>query len=892
MQTRAHTLDEATPGTPALGGTASRADFWIRVLVFRAVMGVLLASAFALLPQFGPNRGWYAVAIASTSAMQNAALFRFVRRTGTLPSAVAWSDYLFGAVVGVIVPSVFPWVMIILTSTTALIVIGFQRRLIYRLVTVSAVPYLLIGLRFTPSGWIPAYAIFILCSYATVYIIGYITQEERSLRDRYSTLVEQLDMIVWESVGTSRDSVVYVNEQVQNLLGHSQQDWLAPGFWESLVHDEDRAVIEVSKSQFDAGSSHDIEYRIRNSDGEYLWVLELIRVILDNDGQATGARGVIIDIAERKGAEEQIRQFGKFMAEIPLALSILHLDDPGDLSSFRYLAANRRACQDAEATLEELMAWRPTSTRFESPKRGVLDAFAEVIRTGRDFETRDFERLGHDGLPHFFRIRATPLGHGSIGVCAEDVTEQIAASENLRFQAMHDSLTGLPNRALLHDRLTQALAASHRSGGQIALMFMDLNQFKEVNDALGHHHGDRLLIELGRRLGEVVRSCDTVARLGGDEFAVLLSVDVTTEGALATARRIARRFEEPVEIDGVTLQSNVSVGIAFAPEHGTDAEILTQRADVAMYKAKRSGAGVALYSPEQDHSSLRRLTILSDLKRAVADDQLVVHYQPRIDLATGDIIDVEALVRWQHPVHGLLPPAEFIELAEVSGVIQQLTTCVMNRSVSDIGRLVHDGYDIGVAVNLSVRNLYDPTLLDTMALALMRSGIASSRLRVELTESELMDDPALAMDVLSQMRSHGIEISVDDFGTGYSSLSYLRNLPISEIKIDKSFVSDLDHGDSTLVRSIIELGHNLGLRVVAEGVESGPVMRELADLHCDTAQGYFISRPLAFDDLVSFLDRDGDHYRSWTRATAVGPNPLGRADNGPGAKWEPRVTDR
>ena len=443
------------------------------------------------------------------------------------------------------------------------------------------------------------------------------------------------------------------------------------------------------------------------------------------------------------------------------------------------------------------------------------------------------------------------------------MTDQHRAALGLRHQALHDSLTGLPNRALLHERLAAALDAAEQTGNAVALLFMDLNQFKEVNDALGHHHGDRLLMELGKRLGAIVGADDTAARLGGDEFAVVLSTGVTTRSAMDTAQRIARSFDEPVEIDGITLQTNVSIGIAMSPEHGTDAETLRQRADVAMYKAKTTGVGVSLYSPESDHSSVRRLTLLSDLKRAGDDGQFVVHYQPRIDLATGDVIDVEALVRWEHPELGLLPPAEFIELAEVSGAIQQLTTFVMTAATMEMDALANSGHVLGVAVNLSVRNLYDPLLLNTIASSLAASGLEPERLRVEITESELMDDPALAMDVLSQIRAQGIEVSVDDFGTGYSSLAYLRDLPISEIKIDKSFVADLNLGDATLVRSIIDLGHNLNLRVVAEGVESGPVLRQLADFRCDTAQGYFISKPVPLAELIVLLNRNGDHYRGW-----------------------------
>jgi len=863
---------EPNIGTPRLGGVDVRERFWMRVLYSRYLSATGLCVTLALLPQFGDHRIWFATAFAVMSAIQNTVLFRIVRRTGSLPRAVAASDYGFGAIVGIALPAIYPWVLLILATTISLIVIGFPRRFSYQLLGVMALPYLAIGVWQNPDGWIPAYAIWLICSLSTVLIIGLVADEERSLRTRYTDLSDQLDMVVWES-GPRRDLITYVNDQVPSLLGYDAATFSSPGFRESVLHPGDTEVLERGRAEFEAGASHALEYRVRCADGSTKWVLELVHVTPGLDGRAMTARGVMLDVTTRKEAEQQVRQLGEFVADIPVALQILRMDDLSDLRSFRILAANQAAAEQAGIPLDRLLSWRPKgdgSTRLDPE---MLKAFAHVIRTGEPLEIPEHERTNNAGQAKRFRIQATPLTDQAIGISIEDVTIRSAAATALRHQALHDSLTALPNRALLHDRLQTALLAAERSGSHVALMFMDLNQFKEVNDALGHHHGDMLLIELGKRLHASVRTCDTVARLGGDEFAVLLTVDVSSQGALDTARRIIANFSEPVVIDGVSLQTGVSIGIALSPDHGTEAELLTQRADVAMYKAKTSGAGVMLYSPEHDRSSVRRLTLLSDLRRAIEDEQLTVFYQPRIDLATGHVIDVEALVRWNHPIHGLLPPADFIELAEVSGSIQALTANVMRTATSEIGGLIAAGFDLGVAVNLSVRNLYDPTLLDVFSTALAESRLDPNRLRVELTESELMDDPALAMEVLGQIRSRGIEISVDDFGTGYSSLAYLRDLPISEIKIDRSFVADLVRGDSTLVRSIIDLGHNLGLRVVAEGVESGPALRQLADFRCDSAQGYFISRPVSLAELVPFLRRDGDHYRGWTRAAAMGPDP-------------------
>jgi len=355
-----------------------------------------------------------------------------------------------------------------------------------------------------------------------------------------------------------------------------------------------------------------------------------------------------------------------------------------------------------------------------------------------------------------------------------------------------------------------------------------------------------------------LREADTVARLGGDEFAILLSTDATRSGATAVAEKIARVVERPVEIDDVSIQVGASIGIAFFPEHATDADGLARRADVAMYVAKRSNAAWAIYAPEDDRSSIRRLTLLGELRQAITANQLVLHHQPTIELSSGRVLRTEALLRWKHPQHGLMPPGEFMELAEMSGVIQPLTRWVLRESIRQVHKLTVDGEFLHVAVNISARNLYEPDLIDWLVNLLETENFPGERLTLEITESLLMDDPLLALGVLRRLKTFGISLSVDDFGTGYSSLSYLRDLPIDEIKIDQSFVASmaLPGGDDTIVRSVIDLGHNLGLAVVAEGVEDVETLVRLRDMGCDRAQGFLLSQPLPAEDLAGLLDTD------------------------------------
>ena len=422
-------------------------------------------------------------------------------------------------------------------------------------------------------------------------------------------------------------------------------------------------------------------------------------------------------------------------------------------------------------------------------------------------------------------------------------------------QALHDALTDLPNRTLFHDRVGQALAIARREHIPAAVMIMDLDRFKEVNDTLGHASGDELLEQAGVRLRAALRESDTVARLGGDEFAVLLPKVVDSAAAASVARKLRKALEEPFTIHGLALQIEASVGIALYPEHGDDVHSLLQRADVAMYVAKEQPGGCEIYAKERDDYSPNRLTLLTELRRAIDQGELVLHYQPKADLRTSEVHGVEALVRWSHPVRGLVPPDEFIPLAQKTGVIVPLTFFVLNEAVRQCRTWQLEGLDLCVGVNLSARNLLDVHLPDTVGELLTRWEVPPSLLELEITESTILADPIRAMHVLSRLSGMGVRLAIDDFGTGYSSLAYLKRLPVDELKIDKSFVQGMedDENDAVIVRSTIDLGRNLGLRVVAEGVESAEAWRQLVGLGCDVAQGYYLSRPVPASELAAWL---------------------------------------
>jgi diguanylate cyclase (GGDEF)-like protein/PAS domain S-box-containing protein len=454
----------------------------------------------------------------------------------------------------------------------------------------------------------------------------------------------------------------------------------------------------------------------------------------------------------------------------------------------------------------------------------------------------------------------------SVVAMIENITDRKRAESELmrqaeinEFQALHDPLTGLPNRILFSERIGHAILQAKRQKKKLAVALIDLDRFKEINDSLGHSAGDHLLISVGKQMGGALRASDTVARLGGDEFGLVLPELTDADSLTPVLERLQESLEEPIHVQSLPIGIEASIGIALYPDHGDDAQTLIQRADIAMYEAKRDGLGHVFYDDSTHDHDVTSLTLVAELRRAISERELVLYYQPKAALESGVVTSVEALVRWLHPERGVVMPDSFIPLAQETSLIGPLTLYVIEEALRQVRSWREQGIELSVAVNLSTRNLLDRGFPNQVEELLSRWDVKPEALELEVTESSMLANPTRAKAVLNELSELGIRLSIDDFGTGYSSLAYLRELPVDEIKIDRSFVIGMgaEAGDAVIVRSTVDLGRNLGLEVVAEGVETIEHWEQLRELGCNTAQGYFLSRPVPAEELCDWLRARG-----------------------------------
>jgi len=668
-----------------------------------------------------------------------------------------------------------------------------------------------------------------------------------------STLLSNLPGMVYRCRNDKDWTVEFASEGCLELTGYHPSDLTGRkvSYGQDLIHPDDQGPVwdDVQAALREKRAFH-LVYRIITANKKEKWVSEQGMGIFSSNGDLLALEGFITDISERRQAEEELKKSEAQNRALLNAMPdmMFRINREGIYLDFIPAKGMEPFIPPREFLTKSVREVLPAEV--SSP---IMHYVHQALGTG---ETQIFEYpLLEKGNRHDYEARIVVSGENEVLAIVRDITERKTQADALEYQALHDTLTDLPNRTLVLDRLRQAIHAAGREGKPLALLLMDLDRFKDVNDALGHHHGDLLLKQVGPRVLSVLRESDTIARLGGDEFAVLLpATDI--DGATVTAQKILEALDRPFVVEGFFLEIGASIGIALFPEHGEDVDMLMRRADVAMYSAKQSSSGYAVYISEHDRHSPRRLALMGELRHAIERQEFVLYYQPKVDLKTRRTIGVEALIRWKHPQHGLIPPDEFIMLAEHTGFIKQLTFWVLSDVLRQWRVWNQNGIDLSVAVNLSARNLQDLQLPDQFTELFRTAGVAPRMLELEITESAIMADPSRAMEILTRLRSKSIRFSIDDFGAGYSSLGYLKKLPVDAVKVDKSFVLGMaaNADDAVIVRSTIDLAHNLGLKVVAEGVESREVLDRLMEMGCDAAQGYYLSRPIPAEELTRWLN--------------------------------------
>ncbi|MDH5436593.1 MAG: EAL domain-containing protein [Gammaproteobacteria bacterium] len=510
-------------------------------------------------------------------------------------------------------------------------------------------------------------------------------------------------------------------------------------------------------------------------------------------------------------------------------------------------------------------------------QNNFLGGIAGINKTdGTEFDERDLNLLTLFGQ-HISTAIENVSSYEQLAIAKEEAikyqielkninSKLITSNKELEHLALYDNLTGLPNRTLIMDRIQQGLLHAKREKEPLSVLIIDLDYFKEVNDTLGHDTGDELLIQVSNRFKNALSHIDTVGRLGGDEFAVVIS-NADPDKAILAGQHLLNTLEEPFVINNNSFHVSASIGISVFPEHGDDVTSLMKCADVAMYVAKRARCGVFVYDSSEDQNSPDRLALMSELRKAVNEDNMELYYQPKLDLATGQVVGVEALARWMIPEKGMFPPDLFIPIMEQTGLIKPFTKWALNKAMEQCVAWKNENIDITMSVNLSVYNLRDPDFLHVTSELLKKWDLKPDSLILEITESAIMTDDDYTRTLLEKLAHEGIRFSIDDFGTGYSSLVHLKKLQPSEIKIDKSFIMDMNNNndDAVIVRSTIDLGHNLGLKVVAEGVESQEVMDSLKELGCEMIQGYHISRPLPAFKATEFLQKSNTVHTNHTK---------------------------
>jgi len=663
---------------------------------------------------------------------------------------------------------------------------------------------------------------------------------------------------IWEyDIQSNR---TFVSKRWLEIIGYHEEEYHSSiESWKKLLHPDDleEALGVLYGSITNKVESAHVRYRVRHKKGHWLWIYDRAKIMFDSEGEPLIIAGFRTDITKQIELELHYEELAAIVQNTTVEVYIL------DTVTLKYLYANNGALKSLGYTLDELK----NLTIFDiNPDITLedIDIFRQYLLNISSELTNLSTHKRKDGSVYPVQAsvhKLTYQGQTAVVIFDTDITELTGIQNKLQHLATHDSLTGLPNRVLFHDRLEMAIKQTRRNEEKLAILFVDLDHFKQVNDSLGHSIGDELLIEVAKRLQSLLRDSDTIARMGGDEFNILLDGFDNTESIITLVQKCIVAFKEPFTIQEQRLYATLSIGISIYPDDGINAELLLKNADAAMYKAKTEGRNTyQFYAHEMSEKAYERVIMENSLRIALKDNQFRVFYQPQINLISGELAGMEALVRWEHPTLGIVSPDKFIPFCEETGLIQEIDFFVFESVIKQQIEWNLEGITIPkIAVNFSAKTLNSRSIADEVRTIMNFYRCPANCIAIEVTESHIMKNPDEAIRILRELQALGLEISIDDFGTGYSSLSYLKKLPINKLKIDQSFIRDIpcDEDDIAITKTIIALAHNLKLDVIAEGVETLEQQQFLIANGCPLAQGYLYSKPIDTESITRLIRSKG-----------------------------------
>ena len=692
----------------------------------------------------------------------------------------------------------------------------------------------------------------------------------KTQNENLENLLKNINGISWK-YDIKSNKFTYVSANAKQILGYDLDEWSDFDSWKMMVHPEDReeaasyCAIETQK-----GKDHFMEYRMLKKDGSTVWVLDIVSLSKDENGTPKTLFGFILDISKQKNDQLKIAHDREYLQNI-----VDSVQDPIMVIKNDYtIELMNKNLQEKLPLMNIEDIQNPKCYEVSHNRKSPCDGSEHPCPLQQVIDTNSYTKVIHkhtnkDGKSNFVELAASPLLNDKnecIGIVesAHDITEHLDMLDELQtktalldFQAHHDELTGLPNRTLYHDRVEQAIEKAKRLNKKFVLIFIDLDHFKEVNDSLGHDAGDKVLLESTKRLGTCIRSEDTLSRLGGDEFTILLENIDKIQDVSVVAQKILDTFEQPFILEGHTLYLSCSIGISIYPDDGLLANDLLKYADNAMYKAKDEGRNnFQFYTKEMTELVFERMMLESNIRQAIKNNEFVLYYQPQYNANTNELIGMEALIRWQHPTLGIIPPSKFIPLAEESSLIIEIDNWVMKNAMEQVAQWHKMSLKTGIlSLNLAIKQLESSHFLETLQATMNDTSFETQWLKLEVLERDVMKNPQDNVEKLNLLHELGIKLSIDDFGTGQSSLTYLKRFPLDQLKIDQSFVRDIheDEEDDAIVITIIALAKALKLDVIAEGVETKEQLDFLLENGCENIQGYYFSRPLSTEDTEKLL---------------------------------------